>query len=363
VNSDGSGARRVAGGFLSHPSWSPDGSSIVVQVVSQSIHQPSYLSIIDVASGREVEQLPTGGSPRWLPEDEILFFNAGKLWAIRPDGSGLRRLTHSGSVSVDWTGSEMGPIVYSRDITAGKAQVFEVGLDGKNLRRITNREASAPAFSPDNRMLAFVGPDGGGFYVFTMPVAGGTPRRLVRTVHRGSVSWSPNGRRLAFPTRRSLATVGADGKNFRRIRGTTRSDSSPDWSPDGRFLAFTRVRGVTAMIMRISVEGGIARIIRRNAYAPDWSPTGRRLVYVRLGPTEVSTHLWTVRPDGRRTRRLTRGILDDAYPRWSPDGRWIAFRRSGSTRGPDEIRVVRSSGGASRRVANVFAGGELAWRR
>src|SRR6478736_9156607 len=58
-------------------------------------------------------------------------------------------------------------------------------LDGSNVRRLTSDIGVEmnPVFSPDGQTIAFSGQYDGNLDVYTIPVAGGTPKRL--TTHPG----------------------------------------------------------------------------------------------------------------------------------------------------------------------------------
>jgi len=78
---------------------------------------------------------------------------------------------------------------------------------------------------------------------------GGTPRRLTYRGAGGFISWSPDGRWIAFERRTSaekpyganVFVIRADGTHLRRV--THKTGFAPAWSPDGRRIAFLR-RGV-----------------------------------------------------------------------------------------------------------------------
>ena len=53
-----------------------------------------------------------------------------------------------------------------------------------------------------------------------------------------SLSWSPDGSRLAFASGGKIYVMDADGQNQTRLTDNDRWDGSPSWSPDGSRLAF-----------------------------------------------------------------------------------------------------------------------------
>lgn len=156
-----------------------------------------------------------------------------------------------------------------------------------------------------------------------------TPRILRSLVGAASVSWSPDGRRLAFVSPLGLSVANADGTNQRRLIGERPNsfvrDADPAWSPDGDEIAFTHFSGaLTAHIEVISATGSGRRVVTRGQ-EPSWSPDGRRIVFDDGGSGRW--RLFTVDATGKHRQQLTQPDGTDGAPAWSPDGRTIVFMR------------------------------------
>jgi Tol biopolymer transport system component len=67
------------------------------------------------------------------------------------------------------------------------------------------------------------------------------------------------------------------------------------------------------------------------------------------GPSWRGLGIWTIRPDGRRLRRL---IASGGSPVFSPDGRWLAFARLRN--GNQELYKVRTNGRGLVQLTNTY---------
>jgi Tol biopolymer transport system component len=189
--------------------------------------------------------------------------------------------------------------------------------------------------------LATAQPSGYGLRVLTGAARQGTvvPGLFTR------VTWSPDGRRLAFagvrhpapdPRRSDVWVMRADGSGARRVT-KLRHAGSPLWSPDGKRLVFTRWRTgqhgqLRASLWSVRVDGsGLRRLTRtvkgRADQAGSFSPSGRRLFFTRGtcasgGCLRVRTAIYVANADGTSQKRVLRHASDPAL---SPDGSRIAF--------------------------------------
>jgi Tol biopolymer transport system component len=188
-------------------------------------------------------------------------------------------------------------------------------------------------------------PGGGSAAIYRMSADGSAVERITGTLSGpGSLTWSPDGTRLAF-TRSggefessNLYVMNADGSGLEQI--THYSDGvlqagTPEWSPDGRILAFTRVDAgeSDAELFTVHPDGSgmtqLTHCVERcgssnGAAGPSWSPDGSSIVFGR------DRDLWVVRADGSDPRRLTDYAEDPCCslvvnPAWSPDGAEIVF--------------------------------------
>ena len=106
-------------------------------------------------------------------------------------------------------------------------------------------DVQTPAWSPDGRKLAFVSRRDGNSEIYVINADGSGQENLTQHPARDShPSWSRDGRKLAFVSRRDgnseIYVMNADGSGLRNVTRTPSNDLDPAWSPDGRAIAFVK---------------------------------------------------------------------------------------------------------------------------
>jgi TolB protein len=272
----------------------------------------------------DLEESLTG--TRGIARTRVLFERGRRLWMVDSDGEQAMPVSELATPASGAWAPAGDAITYS---TYVPSQIVVQPL-GAGATRVVARGAGvyiSPTFSPDGGSVVFAHGVDDGVDLYTVPAAGGTPRRV--SVGRGSdnvsPTFSPDGRRIAFVSGRAghpeIYTMDADGTNVDLLTpldlGESAYRASPDWSPDGRQVAFQSRIGGNFQLMTVNLRDRSLKQLTSDGRNedPSWAPDARHLVFVsdRSGVRQ----LWVMDAESGRTRQLTRGG-SGRLPAWSP---------------------------------------------
>jgi TolB protein len=270
----------------------------------------SNVEVMDVATGkRKIVYTATDSfqAPNWTKDGQALIYNRnGRL--------------------------------YRFDLAKKAATPIDTGF------AINNNNDHVLSF--DGKMLAISHhskDDGNASIVYTVPVNGGTPRRVTAKGPSYLHGWSPDGKYLVYTGQRDgeldIYKISVGGGPETRLTNAKGLDDGPEFTPDGRYIYFNSTRSGTMQIWRMKPDGSDQEQATNDEYNnwfPHISPDGRWIVFLSfLKDVEPSDHPFYKHVYIRLMPVETMKAKVIAYvyggqgtinvPSWSPDGKQIAF--------------------------------------
>jgi hypothetical protein len=225
-------------------------------------------------------------------------------------------------------------------VAGGKPEIIDTGF--------ANRCNNDHGPSPDATLLAISdeSQEEHDSLVYTVPIGGGTPRRITKNSPSYWHGWSPDGKTLAFVGQRNVGEAGDDfdiytipvaGGEETRLTTAKGLDDGPEYSPDGTFIYFNSERTGSMQIWRMRSDGSQQEQVtfdEFNNWFPHISPDGKWMVFLSFekGVTghppnkDVSLRLMSL--DDKKITELAKlfggqGTIN--VPSWSPDSKQLAF--------------------------------------
>jgi dipeptidyl aminopeptidase/acylaminoacyl peptidase len=328
----------------SRPAWSPDGRYV------------SFLWTDWV--GQDLYVVPAaGGAPVALTQGKG--FVGGSTW------------NSSGGFGA-WS-PDSQHLVYSLD---GDLQLTKV--PEATTTRLTETEESEDGarFSPDGTRLAFL--RGGNVFVMLMKDRAIT--QLTREGRSGGLSWSPDGKWIAFSisegsprmtaspdysgplivflggraSQRDVGLVSTAGGAVRLLEPSAANEGVVNWAPDGARLLIERtsidVKDRTLLLCTASTAScqpvytqRDEKYLASNDQIAAFSPDGQSILLT--SDQDGWNHAYVMPAAGGVPRQVTKGAFEVSFPSWSRDGQRIFY--SSSEAGPDQRQIysVAASGG------------------
>jgi len=329
--------------------------------------------------------------------------------------SDLLKLRSVGEVKFSPDGSRLAYTLINNDGPARPySQLWIMTVaDGKSIRLGGEKDTSSNLeWSPDGQWIAYDGKLGDKSGLIVARPDGSNAKFLAALKWTNnplpstgkSITWSPDGNRIAFVTsvpgpetqdatgdpvvitrylykpddsegftrfndNRRLHIFVADvaSAQVRQLTNGTHYEHSIDWSPNGEEIVFISNRepnedqffNYDIFTLKVA-DGSIRRLTSTESaeYRPRWSPDGKTIVHqaTKRGLTDLETtmedtHIWAINADGSNRREIS-SMIDNRQgaPAWSTDGKAVYF--TVQDRGNVRLYRLPVAGGTPEAVIN-----------
>lgn len=390
VRADGTGLEQLTDdpAFDDQAALSPDGKRLVF-VSNRGGHANLWLLDLTLKKVTRLTKHDGGDfRPAWSPDGEWIAFSSDRdskkpkgvsgfvtlhsteIYLVRPEGTGLRRLTKDQKFvgSPMWSRDGKKLVVYEAELPEVNNIVAvrrlrgttQIGIiDVATGERTTVTSGKGEKWSPQwlaGDRVGYVSSGSDGGIEFTKGGAGA----------RGPFNnpyWSPDGRRVVFHREVEVDWLPPRFRDwqsrdpqFRLIR----TGIFPSYSPSGERLLCNSEPGAILpnnSLLAMNADGTNRSVLfkdaEKNPIAPAWSPKGDRIA-CGLGRFFLKQDGYAVADiavmdaDGKNLKTLTDGKGNYGFPSWSPDGREIVCRVSdGKTSG---LIILDAETGKSREL-------------
>ncbi|HEY1464115.1 MAG TPA: hypothetical protein VGF44_11920 [Terriglobales bacterium] len=399
VHPDGTGLERLTdnAAFNDQAAFSPDGGKIVF--VTTRTAGFANLWVLDLAT-HSAASLTTGSGgdfrPAWSPDGKWIAFSSDRgsslplvkgrwerlqlvdIYLIRPDGSGLRRISDHGNFcgGPKWTSDSKNVIAYCMsaeetwkyraDVPQGDTRLVKINIaTGKAMPMPADTGVKIfPSVLPSGE-IAYVRRDKPQGVFYTNGKSGPTGSDLY------SPSWSPDGSHVVYSRYKPLRGITAlkrwsPNPNYQLFT----TAMLPSYDPTGRSFAVTVPTSDQTMAMFLVEDGKPHPIFEPKSLVlgPQWSPDGKQIVFgvgsftsfldfaagteKPLDPIDGGAQVGMINRDGSGFHLITSGPNNNAFASFAPDGKRIVYR----TKGPngEGLRIMNLADGSITVLTNEY---------
>ena len=314
-----------------------------------------------ITAAQTPEAGPAAGGP--LQAADIFSLEMASDPQISPDGRQVAYVRRSNDIMIDRT----------------RQALWAIDFDGSDHRPLASGSAnySGPAWSPQSdRLVVSASEDGETTLQMIWPETGRTARLTSLPSGAGDLSWSPDGRWIAFtmftPAQGPQVDIGLPPKP----PGAEWADPAiVDETTRYEFDGVGEIPDGASQIYLISAEGGAPRRITNVADGQisglAWTPDSGRILFSWGGREEAgfdfrASDIYTVTPQSGALQQITDFPGPEGSPAVSPDGRRLAFLGEADREEShidSDLFVMEMDGGEPRRLLADLDRGidQIAW--
>jgi eukaryotic-like serine/threonine-protein kinase len=344
------------------PEFLPGSKAVLLAAAPSGItFGNARVAVQPLGTGERQNLIPAGTHPRYAHSGHLVYVQCGSLVAVPFD---LKRLEVTGTAvpvvegvlqspatgAAQYSFSATGSLVYvPGGVQAPQSRLVWVSRNGAEQPLAAPARAYMfPRLSPDGRRVAVtVTEQENQIWLYDL-----SRETLTRFTFEGSQNynplWTPDGKRIAFESNSSgpinIFWQLADGSGgLERLTTSEYVNAPMSWSPDGRLLAFIGIdptTGADIWVLRMgdpspssgqgpsggSGQGRNAQLFLRTPFNENtsrFSPDGRWMVYISDESGRNEIYVQPYPGPGGKWQISTEGGTE---PEWNPNGRELFYR-------------------------------------
>jgi TolB protein len=179
------------------PAWSPDGTRLAFASTRDG-NSEIYIMNRDGSNLQRLTNNPAiDASPTWSPTGTQIAFTSDRtgtpqIWVMGTDGLQQRQISHEGYADrPTWSAAPFNEVAYTARTGPGN-DIKILELSTGQVRQLTFGEGSneSPTFAPNGRHLAFMSTRAGKAQIFTIARDGKDLRQVTKTGNNAQPDWS-----------------------------------------------------------------------------------------------------------------------------------------------------------------------------
>jgi Tol biopolymer transport system component len=339
--SGGPSLELLRGQWLLYPTWSSDGSELMLAMKDQDQRDPGLFIISRL--GGAPRRVSWGAYSCWLPGGSQIVESGGDpkfgIWLVNQLTGEEKKIPAPGYDSLeDIACSSRTGMLLLLTKTSDKYQIWSMKPDGTEQQKLIEGDRGvvfeSPRWSPAGDAVYYFREEGDTTELVKLAVSGqaGGPTVLMSGLETGDhFTLSTDGSQLVYTRKQSYSNLWlvevpppastAEGHEKLLTSGTL-SYNYPTISPDGRWVAFTMGSATKSNIYKMGVDGGqpvqLTSFSAAMTWSPAWSPDGGRIGFI--GNQGGTAKVWVVSADGGNARPLEKTDASDTNYglAWSP---------------------------------------------